>query len=92
MVPYRLLSPFTGSGALSGSQLQSFRKCNEIAGTTRLPYTFVIRKGLETSILLDDAWARMFADQREILLGWIRYQKVHYLQNRNPGVPGIIYK
>ena len=34
----------------------------------------------------------MYADQREILLGWIRYQKVRYLQNRNPGVPGIIYK
>lgn len=92
MVPYRLLSPFTGSSALSGSQLQSFRKCNEIAATVRLPYTFVIRKGLETSILLDDAWSRMFADQCEILLGWIRYQKVRYLQNRNPGVPGIIYK
>ena len=87
---------FLGQGydisALSGSQLQSFRKCNEIAATVRLPYTFVIRKGLETSILLDDAWSRMFADQCEILLGWIRYQKVRYLQNRNPGVPGIIYK
>lgn len=90
MVPFRLLSPFTGSKVLSGSRLQSFRKCNEIAKTVRLPYTFVIQKGLESSIQI--AWARLFADQREILLGWIRYQKVRYLQNRNPGVPGIIYK
>lgn len=92
MVPYRLLSPFTGSRVLSGSRLQSMRKCNEIAQTKRLPYTFNIRNGLDSSIVVDDAWAKMFREEREILLGWVRYQKVRYLQNRNPGVPGIIYK
>ena len=53
----------------------------------------MIRKGLETSILLDDApGAGCLRINARILLGWIRYQKVRYLQNRNPGVPGIIYK
>lgn len=34
----------------------------------------------------------MFLDYRKIILEWIKYNKVVYLQKRNSNVPGIVYK
>ena len=34
----------------------------------------------------------MIQDNTVSILGWIQYEKVKWLQNNNPEVPGIIYK
>ena len=34
----------------------------------------------------------MIQDQMVSILGWIQYEKVRWLQNNNPEVPGLIYK
>ena len=34
----------------------------------------------------------MIQDQTVAILGWIQYEKVKWLQNNNPEVPGLIYK
>lgn len=35
---------------------------------------------------------RMIQDNTVNILGWIQYEKVKWLQNSNPEVPGFIYK
>ncbi len=34
----------------------------------------------------------MIQDNTVSILGWIQYEKVKWLQNNNPEVPGLIYK
>ena len=35
---------------------------------------------------------RMIRDNTASILGWIQYEKVRWLQNNNPEVPGLVYK
>lgn len=37
-------------------------------------------------------WIKMIQDNTVNILGWIQYEKVKWLQNNNPEVPGLIYK
>ncbi|MBR2660409.1 MAG: HNH endonuclease [Clostridia bacterium] len=37
-------------------------------------------------------WIRMIRDYTVSILGWIQYEKVKWLQNNNPEVPGLVYK
>lgn len=34
----------------------------------------------------------MIQDNMVAILGWIQYEKLHWLQNNNPEVPGLVYK
>ena len=34
----------------------------------------------------------MIQDNTVNILGWIQYEKVKWLQNNNPEVPGLVYK
>ena len=34
----------------------------------------------------------MIQDHTVSILGWIQYEKVKWLQNNNPEIPGLIYK
>lgn len=40
----------------------------------------------------NDSWIQMVKDNYILILEWIRSKKIRYLQDRNPGVPGIVYK
>ena len=95
MVPYRALSGF-------------FDKCQERAnwgGTQRmvtfiervnqislLPYTLGTGSSLKKEVFFHEAWIKMIQDNTVPILGWIQYEKVKWLQNNNPEVPGLIYK
>lgn len=95
MVPYRALSGF-------------FDKCNERAdwGSTQrmvsyiervnqislLPYTLGTGSKLKKEVYFNESWIKMIHDNTVSILGWIQYEKVKWLQNNNPEVPGLIYK
>ena len=95
MVPYRALSGF-------------FDKCNERAdwsSTQRmvsyiervnevslLPYTIGTGSKLKKEVYFNESWIKMIQDNTVSILGWIQYEKVKWLQNNNPEVPGLIYK
>ncbi len=95
MVPYRALSGF-------------FDKCNERAdwsSTQRmvsyiervnqislLPYTLGTGSKLKKEVYFNESWIKMIQDNTVSILGWIQYEKVKWLQNNNPEVPGLIYK
>lgn len=96
-VPYKALSGFankTGERiSLDSSAGRMIAYYNALsAGDILLPYTFGIDSGLNRKLTFSEAWARMIKDNTVNILGWIQCEKVKWLQNNNPEVPGLIYK
>ena len=67
-----------------------YNRINEVL--TPLPYTFGNQTGLERKIIFHESWIKMIQDNMVSILGWIQYEKVKWLQNNNPEVPGLVYK
>ena len=96
MVPYRALAGFflkDDNDVEWGSirRLTSYieRVNNEIV---LLPYTVGESSKLKKEIFFQPAWIEMIKDNTVSILGWIQYEKVKWLQNNNPEVPGLVYK
>lgn len=66
------------------------RRVDRIYG--RLPYTFGDSSKLKKEVYFDKGWMKMIQDHTVNILGWIQFEKVKWLQNNNPEVPGLIYK
>lgn len=62
------------------------------ATLAKLPYTFGDSSKLRKEVYFNEDWMRMIQDNTVNILGWIQYEKVKWLQNNNPEVPGLIYK
>ena len=96
MVPYRALTGFLPADNPvrkdeSKSRVIAYvEKFN--AGEKLLPYIFGVSSGLKKEIYFQQAWAELIRDNTVSILGWIRYEKVKWLQNNNPEVPGLVYK
>ena len=95
-VPYRLLSPFVpeldGNDKVWNSKRRIIEYLNSANDKIVLPYYIRYGAGLNSVVVWDDSWAQMIKDNHLIIVEWIRAKKIIYLQNRNPSVPGIIYK
>ena len=96
-VPYKALSGFankTGEhislDSSAGRMMAYYNKLSE--SDILLPYTFGSESGLSRKLTFSDAWVRMIKDNTVNILGWIQCEKVKWLQNNNPEVPGLIYK
>lgn len=96
MVPYRALAGFfSNAGEIVNwdstrrltSYIHEFDK-----ERTPLPYTFGESSKLLKEVRFHPAWVRMIQDNTVSILGWIQYEKVKWLQNNNPEVPGLVYK
>lgn len=57
-----------------------------------LPYTLGGSSKLKKEIYFQPSWIEMIQDNTVPILGWIQYEKVKWLQNNNPEVPGLVYK
>lgn len=57
-----------------------------------LPYTYGDEKGLSRKLTFAPAWIEMIQDNTVPILGWIQHEKVKWLQNTNPEIPGLVYK
>ena len=95
-VPFHVLSPFYnkekyGRALRKLNTKDSIKYFNDINKTFLLPYSFGEDLNRPT-IIVDSNWKQMFIDNYVLLKGWIQFQKIKYLQDRNPEVPGIIYK
>lgn len=96
MVPYRALAGFFVRDA-SAVEWGSVRwLTNYIERINRevllLPYTLGTSSKLKKEIYFQPAWIEMIQDNTVSILGWIQYEKVKWLQNNNPEVPGLVYK
>lgn len=96
-VPYKALSGFANRGSekinldSSAGRLRAYY--NKLSQSEiLLPYTFNDDKGLKRVIAFNDGWIQMIRDNTVNILGWIQLEKVKWLQNNNPEVPGLVYK
>ncbi|MCH5250622.1 MAG: HNH endonuclease [Lachnospiraceae bacterium] len=96
MVPYRALAGFFNKSDEPVVWNSIRRMIDYIDRINRevvlLPYTLGSESKLKKKIHFQDAWVAMIQDQTVSILGWIQYEKVKWLQNNNPEVPGLIYK
>ena len=96
MVPYRALAGFflkTEEIAEWGSIVRMtayIRKINE--QIMPLPYILGDSSKLKKQVIFHPDWIEMIKDNTVSILGWIQYEKVKWLQNNNPEVPGLVYK
>lgn len=96
MVPYRALAGFFLK-ADSVAEWNSVRRMTAyIERINRevvlLPYTLGEGSKLKKEIHFQPSWMEMIQDNTVTILGWIQYEKVKWLQNNNPEVPGLVYK
>ena len=97
MVPYRALAGFFVSAEDQDISWNSVRRMTAyIEAFSRdkvaLPYTFGTSSRLAKEVHFHPDWIRMIQDNTVSILGWIQYEKVRWLQNNNPEVPGLVYK
>ncbi len=89
-VPYRLQAPFLhgikGQQGWSGSQSDLATRINN---HNDLIYRFSSISGLNSTITVDKQWAEYIQRNYDIIMGWIQFNMIQYLQRRNPSVPGI---
>ena len=96
MVPYRALAGFFtrsnekvnwNSANRMTAYIQKFNK-----EVLTLPYILGTSSKLKKEVYFQQDWIKMIQDNTVNILGWIQYEKVKWLQNNNPEVPGLIYK
>lgn len=96
MVPYRALAGFFASAGETVNW-ESIRRLTAYIETfdhdiTALPYTLGTSSKLAREVRFHPAWIQLIQDNTVPILGWIQYEKVKWLQNNNPEVPGLVYK
>ena len=96
MVPYRAMSGFFASAGVSVPWDSTVKMRETISSfsyeVTALPYTLGSNRKLSKEVRFHPDWVRMIQDYTVSILGWIQYEKVKWLQNNNPEVPGLVYK
>lgn len=96
MVPYRALAGFfqKADAAVDWNSVRRLTAYIEQFNRekTLLPYTLGGSGKLKKEIFFQKSWAEMIRDNTASILGWIQYEKVKWLQNNNPEVPGLVYK
>ena len=99
-VPYKLLYPFFDvEGMEEGlSYIKKDQRTRLIAYMTKLTgnenlfYTIIDGVGLKKKIHINSNWRKFLIKNYSVIASWVQYNKVKFLQDRNPGVPGVIYK
>ena len=96
MVPYRALAGFFANARVIVNWESVKRLTAYIQMFSRdiksLPYTLGSGSKLTKEVYFHSDWIRMIQDNTVSILGWIQYEKVKWLQNNNPEVPGLVYK
>ena len=98
-VPYKLLYPFftdddmkEGLEYIKNDQHRRLIAYMEKLTGKSILYRIYDGKGLDKKIALDPHWENFIRDNYVVIKEWIQYNKAQFLEDRNPGVPGIIYK
>lgn len=96
MVPYRALAGFFLKESTPADWNSVRRMTAYIERVNRdvvlLPYTLGESSKLNKEIHFQGPWIEMIQEHTVPILGWIQYEKVKWLQNNNPEVPGLVYK
>lgn len=99
-VPYKLLYPFFDvvgmeeglSYIKNDKHARLIAYMEQLSGEENILYTIIDGLGLQKKIRLNYYWRMMLLKNYSVIQSWIQYNKAKFLQDRNPGVPGIINK
>jgi hypothetical protein len=95
-VPYRLLSSFLDAEGMSLLDRRAYKRLiaymEMINETQNLFYTVIDGRGLQKKVHISKQWRQLLKDNYLVITSWIQLNKIRFLQDRNPGVPSIIYK
>ena len=97
-VPYRLIKPFVESEGKGYIDKKSYCRFiayyNEyIRHSCDYFYTiFDADNPLERVIVLNNDWRVFILRNFAVIHGWLCFNKALFIQDRNPGVPGVMYK
>ncbi len=64
----------------------------KLSGNENVFYTILDGSGQNKTIRLNRYWRELLLKNYSVIRSWVQYNKAQFLQDRNPGVPGIIYK
>ena len=95
MVPYRALAGFFDKfeeHAEWDSTRRMIAYIERVNQVNILPYTLGNSSKLKKEVYFNPSWIKMIQDNTVSILGWIQFEKVKWLQNNNPEVPGLVYK
>lgn len=92
-VPYWLQSPFFVDINIERQERNKPQLLtHKINQQRRLLYYFELFQYMDTPIRMNEEWVPYLVNNKEILKGWLQLKLIHYLQSRNPSVPGIADK
>ena len=96
MVPYRALAGFFArhDQNVNWESITRLVTYIEMFNSTYEQLPYILGKGpnLQKEVIFNKDWIQMIQDNTVAILGWIQYEKVKWLQNNNPDVPGLVYK
>lgn len=98
-VPYRLIKPFVDKEGKKlidkgGSYSRFIAYLNLFAKTDNEFFYDIVydEEPLKRKIHINDEWREFMVQNYTVIIGWIRYNKAIFIQDRNPGVPGVVNK
>ena len=99
-VPYKLLYPFFDTEGMEeglsyikkDQRTRLIAYMSKLSGDENLFYTIIDGIGLQKKVRMNPHWRKFLIKNYSVIRSWVQYNKAQFLQDRNPGVPGIIYK
>ena len=99
MVPYYALSGFFVEKDLYDKWMKAKSIRQKVAYINAfnreiriLPYDLGGSIKLNREVFFSKEWIHLIQDNKTSISGWIQFEKVRWLQNNNPEVPGLVYK
>lgn len=97
-VPYRLIKQFVEKEGKDYIDRKNYgRFISYLNAFTKIDNQFFYNiidadNPLERSVALNDEWKNFIMQNYAVIMGWLRFNKALFIQDRNPGVPGVMYK
>lgn len=97
-VPYRLIKPFVekeGKEFIDRKNYGRFIAYLNVFTKINNDFFYDITDAdnpLNRRIRLNEEWVNFIIQNYAIIMGWLRFNKALFIQDRNPGVPGVMYK
>ena len=97
-VPYRLIKPFVEKEGKAYIDRKNYsRFIAYLNAFTKVNHEFFYditdaENPLKRKIRLNEEWVNCILQNYAVIMGWLRFNKALFIQDRNPGVPGVMYK
>ena len=97
-VPYRLIKPFVEKEGKDYIDRKNYgRFIAYLNAFTKVNHEFFYditdaENPLKRRIRLNEEWVNFILQNYAVIMGWLRFNKALFIQDRNPGGPGVMYK